>query len=160
MKKKQSGFKKKLSNLLESRLFIISLTSYILIPLVAILIYKVNISTRTSGVYVHYEDGQITSKILLTQDNKVQIVFYDDRKCKTDYDYVYRNVINTWTYRSCNWKDNYDPEKYKYLSTEIIRFGDDKSESRFIYFKLGTSLYSDFLMDDSRGGGQKCYTKL
>lgn len=160
MKKRDTSFKQKLYKLFDSRLFIISLTAYILIPLVAILVYKANISSRTSGVYVHYEGGQITSKIVLTQDNKVQIVFYDDRDCKTDHDYVYRNVINSWTYRSCAWKDNYDPEKYKYLSTELIRFGDDKSESRFIYFKIGTSLYSDFLMDESRGGGQKCYTKI
>lgn len=160
MKKKQTEFKNRIKRLFDSRLFIISLSLYILIPLIAILVYKIDFKSRTSGTYVHYENGQVTSKIVLTADNKAQIVFYDERDCKKDYDYVYRNDITAWTYRSSSWKDNYDPEKFKFLSTEIIRFGDGKTESRFIYFKVGTSLYSDFLVDESRGGGQKCYTKI
>lgn len=150
--------KRKIPNMFKSKLFIASVVFYLLTPLIFVFVYFINVPQRTSGEYYYYEKGVLSSKIVLTADNKVELYFYDG-DYYTDKEYINKNYVKTWSYRESAWKDNYDPEVYKYLSLEYIRFGGDTSEAYFIYFKIGNKLYSDFLIDESRGGGQKCYTK-
>ena len=150
--------KNRLPQIFNSKLFIASIVFYILTPLVFILVYKINVPQRTSGEYYYYENGVLSSKIVLTIDNKVEMYFYEG-DYYTDKEYLNKEYVTYWSYRESAWMDNYDPEQYKYLSLEYIRFGGKNSEAYFIYFKIGNKLYSDFLIDESRGGGQKCYTK-
>ena len=155
MKDKKTNIFKKL---LKNKILVTSIAFYILLPIVFVFAIKSNTPYRTSGEYLYYENNVLSSKIILTADNKAKIYFYSG-DYTTDKEYEYKELVDNWSYRKSNWMDNYDPKEYHHLSLEYIRFGGKTSECYFIYFKIGNKLYSDFLIDESRGGGQKCYTK-
>lgn len=149
---------KKTPKIFKHKLLIASIAFYILVPLIFILVWKSNIPARTAGTYYCYENGALASKIVLTDNNSAKFYFYEGN-FQQDKDYIYKNDVNNWSYRKSDWMDHYDKDQYKFLSTEYIRFGGKATDVYFILFKIGNKLYSDFLIDESRGGGQKCYTK-
>ena len=149
----------KIRTLFKSKFFIACLSFFVVVPLVALVVVKINLPIRSSGTYNYYENGVLSSTIVLTDNNNVYMYFYDKETVKDDKEYVYRNKALKWTYRVSDWKNNYDPEKYHFLSEEYIRFGLTVNDSNFILFKIGNNLYTDYLLSDARGGGQKCYSK-
>ena len=150
--------RRKMKAIVKSKLFIFSLVFYLLVPLLFLFVFKVNLKSRTAGTYIYYENGVPAAKAVLEKDNEAYFEFYVDN-CHDDIEYKNRAVVKKWSYRASSWRDNYDPEKFAYLSREYIRFGGDQSEAFFILFKIGNKLYTDYLLDGVRGGTQKCYIK-
>lgn len=148
----------KIRNLFKSKLFVASLAFYILVPVFFVLVSVINFKSSTAGEYYYYENGELAAKITLTIRNNVEIKFYKDN-CHSDKEYTYNSRVDKWSYRVSNWEEHYDPDLYKHLSREYIRFGGKESECFYILFKIGDRLYTDYLLDEDRGGGQKCYIK-
>lgn len=150
---------KGIKKLFSKKLFLISLSLYILIPILTICIIKAENKYRTAGTYVCYQGNVILSKIILEKDNGIKIFNYDP-KAEKDSEFVHKDNIVSWGYRVSSWSDNYDPSIYHYLSKEYILFCGASSNSYVAFFKIGNKFYSSYLLPEERGGGQKCYAKI
>ena len=149
----------KKTNLFKSKLFIASLVLYILIPIIFVIVINIDVPIRTAGTYVYFENNQEVARIVLKKDNTVSMSFIDEEH-KDDKEYRYRAVVTNWVVRYSDWYKKFDTEQYPYLSNEYVMFCNEKLKSHFILFKKGNYLFSDYLLDEDRGGGQKCYKKL
>ena len=137
----------------------VSLSIYLLIPIAGVIIYHADNSYRTAGTYISYENGFATSKMVLGKNNSVELYVLNDIAEKDmeirNYPFVVR-----WTYKSSAWADTLDKKKYPHLSYEYLLLEGDHGQSYVTFFIIGRELYSAYLLDESRGGGQKCYQKV
>lgn len=158
-KNSDSRFIKGLKKLFSKKLFLFSLSLYILIPIFGVLIVRADNEYRTAGTYVCYENGKEAAKIVLNRDNSIIIENYNEN-AKNDSEFVYKERIVSWGYRVSSWNENFDPDEYPFLSREYILL-EGKSKNTYVaFFKIGKNIYSSYLLPSERGGGQKCYTKI
>lgn len=155
----ECAFIKGVKKLFSKKLFLFSLSLYILIPVIAVLVIKLDNRYRTDGTYVCYENNEVVSKITLKKDNSILIESYN-QIVEKDPEFIYINDIVGWGYRVSSWSDSLDPEKYPYLSKEYILLRGESKNTYVSFFKIGSNLYSSYLLPDERGGGQKCYIKI
>ena len=152
-------FVKGLKKLFTNKLFLFSLSLYILIPIAYLLIVNADNNYRTAGTYVYYENGQAVEKVVLNKDNSILIESYNDIVSK-DSELVYMDRIVSWSYRVSSWNKTLDPELFTITSREYILFEGESKNTYVAFFKVGKDLYSSYLLPDERGGGQKCYIKV
>lgn len=155
---KNSKFIQKIKALFKQKLFLVSLAIYLLIPIAGILIYNAENDFRTAGTYLCYENNVLTGKMILQKNNSIDIYLMDDI-AKKDNEFTHKHLIVRWSYKSSSWSDTLPKDKYKYLSYEYILLEGDQSQSYVTFFIIGKKLYTSYLLDEERGGGQKCYQK-
>ncbi len=156
---KNSKIFKGIKKLFTDKLFLFSLSLYILIPITFLVVKNIDCDYRTAGIYVCYENNKLSAKIILQKDNKAIVENYNP-DAKNDDEVVHIDKIVQWEYRVSSWSDNFDPEKYHYLSKEYILLENEENTTHVAFFKIGKNFYSSYLIPEERGGGQKCYIKV
>ena len=158
-----SNICKKVKRLFKEKLFLISLACYLLIPIAAIFVIKVKLPFRTTGTYECYESGVLTGRITLGNHHYVYIENLSEIS-KNDAEFKRGNSEGiSWSYRSSDWykEEQFNKPEFQHISKEYILFKHVSNSYYFtVFFFVDGKLYSEYLLDESRGGGQKCYTKV
>jgi len=151
--------KTKITKLIKSKLFIFSLACYLLIPLLFVCIKYSNVSFRTKGTYEFIDESGVHGRITLNSNNTLSFSFSNEEMFLNDSEVKYHDRVVKWVVSYTYEYESFDKEKYKFVSMEQVSFLDKNGSSFFQFFKIGNCLYSKYLLADTLGGGQKCYTK-
>ena len=159
--RKKNGEKNRqfnIKNLFKSKFFAVCFSFYCLIPIIALFVHFGGGSYKTAGIYDCYENGALVSRITLKANNDIKIEKFSDI-CNDDDEFKYGKTITNWGYRVSSWYESKDETRYKYLSRECVLLQDDNKKTCAAFFLIGHNLYSSYLVNSKRGGGQKCYIK-
>ena len=149
MKKKNVSPKNnRIKKIFANKLFIISLTLYILIPIITLFVVYAKVPSRTIGTYECYENNILTGRIILGNKHFLQTECFAEESVK-DVEFSRGKTDGlSWSYRVSDWykEEKFNNPKYEHLSREYIRFKHDSNDYYYtVFFFVNGDLYSEYL---------------